>query len=109
MPIEPNFSFSDHYFDWYQVTFSKTVDIEDFLDRSLSFWELSSILQVKSRVNHYNRAFNLDRGSTTIFHVCFDTTLDAGFHLISSGSISNDVAGWLQKLLKVYIKYPVPM
>lgn len=96
MPSAPNLDFSNHYFDWYQVTFDKSVDIEIFLSNSISFWEMSSLVQTKSRVNHYNRAFNLERGSVTIFHVCFDTTLDAGFHLISTGGISDDVAKWLQ-------------
>lgn len=84
----------DNFFDWYQVTLDPKVTHDEFIKHLVGSFDLVSVERVPPRVRQYMRAVNIVRGSRVIAHVCWDGCND-GLHLISTGSIADDVAKWL--------------
>lgn len=102
--------FNGEYFDWYQGTFLNgrmPVDkfsndphlarAATFLKRIQNKWgsDFADIVESEPRVKQYSHGADLMRGSQKIIHVCWGGS-NAGVHFISTGHISNEVAGWLQ-------------
>lgn len=86
--------FNGYFFDWYQVTLD-TDDVDTLVKLALDNWGFSDVVQVKPRVSPYMRAYEVRRGDRCIFHVCCGGH-NPGLHLVASGSISQEVATWLQ-------------
>jgi hypothetical protein len=87
--------FTDSFFDWYQVTFSNSLEPEELIAEALRYFDLSSAEPAKPRVKQYYRGVNLVRGSHTIFHVCWGGC-NEGIHLLSTGSVAHEVEIWLR-------------
>lgn len=88
--------FSDCFFDWYQVTFSDMEEPENLINKALKHFELSSVEISRPRQKQYLRAYDLIRGSSEIFHVCWDGC-NQGVHLLATGAVSHDVEKWLRQ------------
>jgi hypothetical protein len=90
------------FFDWYQVTFTEKMEVEFFVNLAHEHWDFLSVERVSPRVRQYIHAVNLKRGDRVIMHLCWGGS-NIGLHVISTGSISHDVANWMKdKFLGLY-------
>ncbi len=89
-------AFTDSFFDWYQVTFTEKVHHETLVREALTNWDLSSVRPARPRFPQYERACEIHRGSHVILHICWGGH-NANVHLLSTGSISHEVALWLRQ------------
>lgn len=94
--------FTASFFDWYQVTFTEKMEVEWFINCAHEKWDFLSVDRVSPRVKQYAHAINLKRGDRVIMHLCWGGH-NIGLHVISTGSISHDVAMWMrEKFLGLY-------
>lgn len=82
-------------FDWYQVTFTEKVLVDDVVPKLLDHFPFSSVDQNAPRVKQYNRGCDIRRGDRTLVHLCWDSSVQAGLHLIATGQDAQPVYEWL--------------